>query len=71
MSVKIKEVYAITDRASMAKAVWSRVGTAFVNKDDSLNVVLDAIPLSGRLQIREKSEFAPSAFKKEVHREEA
>lgn len=70
MSVKIKEVYAITDRTSLAKAIWSRVGTAFVNKDDSLNVVLDAIPLSGRLQIRDKSEFVASAFKKEVQHEE-
>jgi hypothetical protein len=33
---------------------WCEVGTAWVNADDSINIYLDAIPVSGRLQIREK-----------------
>jgi hypothetical protein len=35
---------------------WVRVGVAFPNRDGSLNVLLDAIPLSGRLQIRDRAE---------------
>jgi len=33
---------------------WSRIGTAFVNKDGSLNVELDAVPVNGKLHIREE-----------------
>jgi hypothetical protein len=35
------------------KTIWNKVGTAFVNRDGSLNLILDAIPLSGRCQVRE------------------
>ena len=38
---------------------WMRVGTAFVNKDESINVYIDALPLQGRdttLQLRELTE---------------
>ena len=38
------------------RARWVRVGVAFPNRDGSLNVLLDALPLSGRLQIRDRSE---------------
>jgi hypothetical protein len=31
---------------------WMRVGTAFPNKDESLNLYLDVLPLEGKLQIR-------------------
>lgn len=33
---------------------WLRVGVAFLNRDGSENVYLDAVPLSGKLQIREE-----------------
>ncbi len=32
---------------------WMRIGSAFENKDDSLNVYLDAFPKTFQLQIRE------------------
>ena len=31
---------------------WNRAGSAFVNKDGSINVYLDALPLDGKLHIR-------------------
>ena len=40
------------------KSFWTRIGTAFVNKDGSLNVYLDAIPLDGKLQIRDRKQNA-------------
>ena len=45
-------VYTIieTDEGSF----WREIGGAFVNRDDSLNVFLDAFPVNGRLHIREK-----------------
>jgi hypothetical protein len=49
-------VYTVIDRPGMERSIWVRVGTAFTNKDDSLNVYLDALPTNGRLNIREPRE---------------
>lgn len=38
------------------KSFWVRIGTAFQNKDGSLSVLLDAVPINGKLQIREPYE---------------
>lgn len=35
------------------KTFWMRVGNAFINRDGSTNVYLNAYPTSGKLQIRE------------------
>lgn len=50
-SVQAKAVYAITERDG--RSFWSRVGVAFSNRDGSLNISLDALPVSGRLQVRD------------------
>jgi hypothetical protein len=52
----MKIVWAVVERTqsgSAAKSFWTRVGVGFVNRDGSLTLRLDAIPLSGRLQVRE------------------
>jgi len=48
---KMKVVYVITERNN--KSFWNRIGVAFVNHDGSINVKLDAAPISGELQIRD------------------
>ena len=50
-SSKMKIVYQISERSG--KSFWNRVGIAFVNNDGSLNVKLDAVPVSGEMQIRD------------------
>ena len=35
---------------------WHEVGAAFINADQSINVYLDAVPVTGRLNIRERKE---------------
>ena len=55
MTVKLKDVYVITEREDKDQAFWTKIGVAFVIRDDSLNVVLDAIPLTGKIHIRERS----------------
>mgnify|MGYP000063490904 CR=1 FL=1 len=47
-----KIVYAVIQRGPRRNH-WLRVGIAFVNRDGSLNVRLDALPVSGELQIRD------------------
>jgi hypothetical protein len=48
---KMKLVYVISERNS--RSYWNRVGVAFVNGDGSINVKLDAVPVTGELQIRD------------------
>jgi hypothetical protein len=45
-----KLVYSIVERDG--KTFWSRIGEAFVNRDGSLSVTLESVPLSGQMQIR-------------------
>lgn len=53
--VKRKVVYTIIENGE-GKSFWRLIGAAFVNRDDSLTVLLDALPVNGRLHIREPSE---------------
>jgi hypothetical protein len=51
-----KPVYTIIERQGLEKKLWLRIGTAFTNQDQSINVKLDAVPVNGQLQIREPDE---------------
>ncbi len=44
-------VYTIVSREGKDDR-WVRVGAAWLNKDYSLNIELDALPVNGRLQVR-------------------
>ena len=47
-----RPVYAITERGQ-ERSFWTRVGVAHPpNRDGSINLTLDALPVSGKLQIR-------------------
>ena len=48
-----KDVFTIIDKGENAKPFWLKIGAAFENKDHSWNVVLDALPVDGRLHIRD------------------
>lgn len=48
---KMKIAYVITQRKD--RNFWNRVGVAFVNNDGSINVKLEAVPVSGEIQIRD------------------
>jgi hypothetical protein len=64
-SSKMKIVYVITERNQ--KSYWNRVGVAFVNNDGSINVKLEALPVSGELQIRDyvpREEGASGGFRR-------
>ena len=51
---KQRNVYAIVEKPGFKKAFWVRLGIAHVNHDQSINVYLDALPMGGKLQIREE-----------------
>lgn len=46
-------VFTITEREKDGKKFWVRLGTAFRNRDGSLNATLDGMPTNGTLHIRE------------------
>jgi hypothetical protein len=53
----MKDVFAIYEsRHAGERSRWVRIGVAFDNKDGSINVLLDAVPLSGRLQVRPRAD---------------
>jgi hypothetical protein len=51
---KQRVVYAIIEKPHLKKAAWMKLGIAHVNQDQSINVYLDALPMGGKLQIREE-----------------
>lgn len=51
-------VYSIIEREGNNKPFWLRIGTCFPNRDGSFNVFLDALPRTGKLNIR-KSDREP------------
>lgn len=56
-SITLKDVYSISERESASKEGkdrWTKIGIGFVNRDNSINVVLDALPLNGRFHIRDR-----------------
>ena len=50
---KVKIAYTVVQREKDGREFWVRVGASFVNRDGSLNVRLDAMPVNGKLQIRD------------------
>ncbi len=50
---KVKIVYNVTERAG--RSYWTRIGVAFVNRDGSLSVRLESMPISGEMQIRDQA----------------
>ena len=52
-TILLKDVYTVAERKD-AKNRWTQIGIGFVNRDNSINVILDALPTNGRLHIRDR-----------------
>ena len=50
-----KLVYTIIDSDTLQRPLFRRIGVAFTNADRSMNVLLDAYPVNGRLHIRDEA----------------
>ena len=52
-------VYAINEKDGERGAWWQKIGTAFTNRDGSISIYLDALPLgTNKLQVREPRDEA-------------
>lgn len=49
-------VFSIRKNPRNSAVLWIRAGQAWVNKDGSMNLYLDVLPLDGRLHVREAGE---------------
>jgi hypothetical protein len=49
-------VYTITEKPGSEKSFWSKIGNAWINRDLSINIQLDALPVNGKLHLREHPE---------------
>ena len=53
MDNRMKKVLCPIKNEKTNKTYWMRIGNAFLNRDGSTNVYLDAYPANGKLQIRD------------------
>jgi hypothetical protein len=51
-----KRLAVFSIRGDKGSSIWVRAGSAWVNKDGSMNVLLDVLPLDGKLHVREAGE---------------
>jgi hypothetical protein len=49
---RFQAVYAVVPKSD-GKDLFLRVGSAFPNRDGSLTLLLDAVPISGKLHVRD------------------
>lgn len=47
------DAYLITEKGD-GKSQWNKVGIAFLNQDQSINVFLEAFPKDGKVQLRKR-----------------
>lgn len=64
----MKEVWTAVERGEGKKDFWLRLGTAFENRDGSWSIVLDALPVNGKLIMRDKREWDDDAPKRDEPR---
>ena len=50
---KRKVVYSIIDKGRDKKPYWMRIGAAYVNRDGSFTLYLDALPFEKKLHVRD------------------
>jgi hypothetical protein len=54
-NIKTKVVYTVIERPG-ARAFWTRIGVGWHNRDGSLALRLDAVPITGLLQVRDQEQ---------------
>jgi len=46
------DVFVVIEQGANERPYWHRVGSAFVNRDKSIAITLNSLPMSGRLVLR-------------------
>ena len=64
----MKDVYTIVEKEGWEKDFWIRIGTAFENRDGSQTILLDALPVNGKLHVRDRKKKENNGPRTEDHR---
>ena len=55
--MQTKQMFKVLQRVdTKTGGFWSRIGTGFRNRDDSINIMLNSLPINGEVQLRELDE---------------
>jgi len=55
MNENLKHVFTMIEQEGEEKSRWVKIGIGFVNRDDSINIYFDALPLNGKVNVRNPS----------------
>ena len=58
MTTPTHTCFSIRERGDGKKAFWTAIGSAWTNKDGSLNLRLDALPVDGKITVRPRKDEA-------------
>lgn len=56
MTTPTHTCYTVRDRGEDRKPFWASIGSAWTNKDGSLSIMLDSLPMDGRIVVRARKE---------------
>lgn len=56
MSKPTHTCFSVINRGEDKDAFWHIIGSAWTNKDGSLNLTLDSLPLDGKITVRVRKE---------------
>jgi len=51
------------------KTFWTKIGSAFTNRDGSINAYLDVLPRDGKIQIRDRKSKEEKNFSRKDDRD--
>ena len=62
MTTPTHTCFTIRNRGEGRKVFWANIGSAWVNKDGSLNLTLDSLPIDGKIvvRVRKADDAAPN-----------
>ena len=56
-----KSVFTVVDKPDGSRSYWTRIGAGWINRDGSITIKLDALPVNGTLQVRDADDRRDAA----------
>jgi hypothetical protein len=53
-------VFTVVDREGGGRSFWAKIGRGYTNRDGSISIELDALPVNGRIHVRVVEESKPT-----------
>jgi hypothetical protein len=56
---RMKDLWMVENASGASKSYWTKIGVAFENRDGSWSLELSALPVSGKIQMRDPVKTDP------------